>query len=176
MKLYLMRHGPAEESAASGLDADRALTSSGRERVRAVAKALAGNGEEPLHVATSPLVRAVQTAEIVAMVTKLEDRAGTLEVRREAAPGGMCLPFVRSLAAAGTKRAMLVGHEPDLSVLVASLLGTFDLPFEKAMVVALQLDAHAPDDADPTRLRFVLDPKALIFHRSLSGEGPRKDT
>jgi phosphohistidine phosphatase len=157
MKLYVMRHGPAEDQSASGADADRALTPSGRERVRAVAKVLVGASEEPLHVTTSPLVRAVQTAEIVALVTKLNDREGTLDVRRELQPGGDAAPLARSLAAAGQRRVMFVGHEPDLSELVVTLLGSFERAFEKAMVVGL----HLPSDGGRARLRFVVDPKGL---------------
>jgi len=88
VKLYVLRHGPAEEQAASGFDGDRALSAPGRERVRAVAKVLTEEGEEPAEVVTSPLVRAVQTAEIVAVVTKLSDRGGTVTVMRDLAPGG----------------------------------------------------------------------------------------
>jgi phosphohistidine phosphatase len=158
MKLYVMRHGPAEENAASGADGDRALTASGRERVRLVAKALLDLEEAPLHVITSPLVRAVQTAEIVALVTKLGDSDGTVEVRREVAPAGDGASLVAKLSEASTKRVMLVGHEPDLSALVASLSGEFDRPFEKAMIVGLQVPSGG---GAKTRLRFVLEPKTL---------------
>src|SRR6516164_7855601 len=125
-----MRHGPAEEAAPSGVDADRALTPVGRDRVRSVAKELAAAGEEPLQIVTSPLVRAVQTAEIVAITTKLSDRGGSVEVRREVAPGGDSVKLAYRLAVEGAKRVMLVGHEPDLSSMVARMLGEFSRPFE----------------------------------------------
>jgi phosphohistidine phosphatase len=157
MKLYVMRHGPAEDHAPSGADADRALTAPGRERVRNVAKLLFDSNDEPAHVLTSPLVRTVQTAEIVAVVTKLSDRNGTVEVRRELAPGGDKVKLVRDLASEGRRRVMLVGHEPDLSELISALLGDFGRSFDKAMVVSL---AVRPDGGDP-RLRFILDPKTL---------------
>lgn len=154
-----MRHGPAEDQAESGLDADRALTSSGRERVRAVSKALASADEEPLTIFTSSLVRAVQTAEIVAIVTGLAERKGEVSARPELGPGGPALAFVRRLAEAGSRRAMLVGHEPDLSALVSGLLGhPFPRPFDKAMVVGLHVGS-----AGQSRLRFVLDPKGPRF-------------
>ena len=54
---------------------------------------------------------------------------------------------------------MLVGHEPDLSALVAApASGTFGRPFEKAMVVGVHLGV---DRAATRRLRFVLEPKTL---------------
>jgi phosphohistidine phosphatase len=159
LKIFVMRHGPAEDHADSGMDSDRALTPSGRERVRAVARFLHEIDEEPLHIVTSPLVRAVQTAEIVAVASKLRDREGTVAVRRELSPGGGGgRALVASLAAAGSKRVMLVGHEPDLSELVAALSPTTVLSsFDKAMVVGL----HVGLDADHSRLRFVLDPRTL---------------
>jgi phosphohistidine phosphatase len=155
VKLYVLRHGPAEDQAASLKDGDRALTTAGRERVRAVAKMLVDIGEAPLFIVTSPLVRAVQTAEIVAIVCHLTDRNGHLEVRREMEPGGDVAELARKFASAGSKRVMLVGHEPDLTQAVRSLLGTFDRGFDKAMVVAL----HLPSVGRETRLRFILDPK-----------------
>ena len=162
MKLYVMRHGSAEDHAESGVDGDRALTSAGRERVRAVAKLLVDSGEEPMHIISSPLVRAVQTAEIVALVTKLGDRGGVLDVRRDVAPGGNALRLVQKLASEQRRRVLLAGHEPDLSTLVAGLLGDFGRPFDKAMVVGV----HVPDHGGPARLRFVLDPKKLELETS----------
>jgi phosphohistidine phosphatase len=155
VKLYVMRHGPAEDRAESGVDADRALTPAGRERVRGVAKLLVDKDEKPLRILTSQLVRAVQTAEIVALTTRYE---GTVETRRELAPGGDGVELVRHLVSEETKRVMVVGHEPDLSELVSNLVGTFDRPFEKAMVVGLRVATEGR-----SRVRFVVDPKALLF-------------
>ncbi len=160
MKLYVMRHGAAEDEAASHLDFDRALTAAGRERVRRVAMTLLEGGEEPRQVVTSPLVRAVQTAEIVALVTGLGDRGGTLRARREIAPSGDLVGLVRRLVAEGEKRTMVVGHEPDLSALIAALAGPLRHPFEKAMIVGVHLGG-----GDTGKVRFVLDPKALRLQR-----------
>ncbi len=164
MKLYVMRHGPAEDAAASGRDSDRALTPSGRERVRIVARALLEGDEAPLAIVSSPYVRALQTAEIVAAVTNLGERGGNVVTRRElesarSAEGQLAL--VNELLAAKKKRLMIVGHEPDLSVLVASLVGASPaLGMQKAMVVGLQLrESVAP------KLRFVLHPTTLLWER-----------
>src|SRR5207253_93190 len=104
------------------------------------------DGEVPLTIVSSPLVRALQTAEIVAAVTTLEERVraskdaggapGAVEIRREMAPGGDVLGLVHDVARAGRKRVMIVGHEPDLSTLVTELIARH-LPqgMLKAMVV-----------------------------------------
>ncbi|MBX3263751.1 MAG: histidine phosphatase family protein [Labilithrix sp.] len=187
MKLYVMRHGPAEDTSPTGRDGDRALTPEGRERTRAVARALVAEGEAPLTIIASPLVRALQTAEIVAAVTDLEKRVreakdaggapGAVEIRREMAPGGDTLGLVLELARAGRKRAMVVGHEPDLSMLVSRLIDRQPEPgMLKSMVVGAKVEpaaTEAPKDAPAGKrlgqasaaFRFVLDPKSLHWQR-----------
>ncbi len=165
LKLYVMRHGPAEDHADSGMDSDRALTTSGRERVRNVAKFLLELDESPVLIITSPLVRAVQTAEIVAVATRLNDREGSVQVRRELSPGsGGGGALVAGLATRAAKRVMLVGHEPDLAELVSTLVPKgVERSFEKAMVIGLHIDEHG----DASRVRFVLDPRALKLEPDL---------
>lgn len=194
MKLYVMRHGPAEDHSPTGRDTDRALTPSGRDRVRSVAKALLDEGEAPLHVVSSPLARAIQTAEIVAAITGLDRRArddakagetsapGSVEVRREMAPGGDVLTLVAELVKAhvkaGHKRLMIVGHEPDLSMLVWRLVGrTLPNGMLKAMVVGVKLKV-TEQGADGVGLAaspwFVLDPKTLEWQRDWQRDRQRE--
>lgn len=149
-----MRHGPAEDDAPSGQDFDRALTAPGRERVRNVARELRRRDQAPLVILSSPLVRALQTAEIVAHHAEV---AAPIQVRREMAPRGDARGLVYELARAGVQRVMVVGHEPDVSSLAASLLPDgFDRPFEKAMVVGLRAE-----EGKPFERRFILEPRGL---------------
>ena len=165
MKLYVMRHGPAEDQAHTGRDGDRALTPDGRERVRDVVKALKAANEAPLSIVSSPLVRAVQTAEIVAAAAGLD---GAVEIRKEMGPSENKMSLLAAMLGAGRKRLMIVGHEPDLSMLVARLVGSPPHQgMKKAMVVGLKLEQAA--SAGPgfqAFPRFVLDPKTLAWDRS----------
>jgi phosphohistidine phosphatase len=156
MKLYVMRHGIAEDAAASFHDFDRALTMKGRKRTREVARALHHAGESPHLIISSPLVRAVQTAELVASVIEPDEAP---IVRQELAPGGDLLTLVGELLASQAKPVMFVGHEPDLSSLLDQLLGGWERAMQKAMVVGLKLDNARH------RARFVLDPKSLHLER-----------
>jgi phosphohistidine phosphatase len=156
MKLYIMRHGPAEDRAQSGRDADRALTASGRERVRNVTRTLVTRGETPYAIVTSPLVRAVQTAEIVQSECKLDEPVAS---RLELENGGRGGALVKELIDASKKRTMLVGHEPDLSDLIAELTGV-TVQMEKAMVACISFAKHGRDRPE---LRFLLDPRSLSF-------------
>jgi len=140
-------------------DFDRALTDKGRKRTREVAKALRHAGEVPQVVLTSPLVRAVQTAEVLESVFE-PDRA--VIVRREIAPGGELIDLARELASSRAPDTMIVGHEPDLTIFVTALLGGgWDRSFLKSMVVCIELESNGR----AAKLRFVLDPKTLAFER-----------
>jgi phosphohistidine phosphatase len=180
MKLYVMRHGPAEDDAPTGRDADRVLSPAGRERVRLVAQALEEGGEAPFAILSSPLARALETAEIVAEVTHLARRAresdkaqlggstGGVEIRRELGMGADKLALLTELVRAGRKRVMIVGHEPDLSMLVTSLTGqTPEGGMQKGMVVGVKLtsDPRVPGLEFRSKQRFVLDPKTLAWNR-----------
>ncbi|MGH7283619.1 MAG: phosphohistidine phosphatase SixA [Polyangiaceae bacterium] len=153
MKIYIMRHGPAENDAPSGQDADRQLTTAGRDRVRHVVRELIRRGKSPHIVLSSPLVRARQTAEIVVEEAGLPSSA--LELKNELAMTGSARALVRDVVAAKRKRAVLVGHEPELSALVFELTG-ISIIMQKAMVVAV-----ACKDDGTFRLKFVIDPKEL---------------
>ncbi|MFW5740049.1 MAG: phosphohistidine phosphatase SixA [Myxococcota bacterium] len=156
MKLYLMRHGAAEDKRkGTPSDFDRALTVRGRKRVREVGRALRDNWVLPDIIVASPIVRALQTAEIVAARLDPDE---PVVVRRELAPGGELLPLVGELLRSDLESALLVSHEPGLSRLVSSLLGEdlWQSSFSKGMVVALRVSEDGR-----SKLLFALDPKQL---------------
>jgi len=162
VKIYVMRHGPAEDQAATGRDFDRKLTASGRTRTELVAQELGERDEYPKRIISSPLRRTVETAAIVIAALRLDLE---LERREELAPGGDALDLVRSLAREGARRVMLVGHEPDVSRLTTRLWPGWSRGFDKAMIVALKVDRDALTSASKpgaiAELRFVVEPKRL---------------
>jgi phosphohistidine phosphatase len=136
MRLYIMRHGPAEDSSPSGRDYDRPLSDMGRARTNAVAHELERLGERPQRVLSSPLVRARQTADIVARVLGV-----AVEVRNELAPSETAPDILREVTEARFERVLVVGHAPDVSILVAEVIGNRGHApgFEPAMVVAIDI-------------------------------------
>uniref|UniRef100_A0A831UBW4 Protein phosphatase n=1 Tax=Geobacter metallireducens TaxID=28232 RepID=A0A831UBW4_GEOME len=153
MKLYLIRHAEAIERCAGVREEDRWLTPKGREGFRESARRLAKKGEIPAVIATSPLVRAVQTAEILAEVL---DFGGELCVSRELAPGFSVEGLLRLAQACGMPRSLaVVGHEPDLGEVLGRLLGRGGaLPLKKGMMVALKLEAA--EGAMSARFRWLI--------------------
>lgn len=114
-RIWLVRHGIAEDVPASGRDADRALTGEGRRRTRRAALGLRELGVRPAVVLASPLLRARQTAEIVAEVLDVrlerwDDLAPGLD------PGRVSRELDARFAGAGP---VLVGHEPHCGELLA---------------------------------------------------------
>lgn len=131
-----MRHGEAVDAGAR-TDGERWLTPRGRQETRGVARWLAAH-EAPVTLLTSPLVRAVQTAEIVLGACELDHAA----VFRELATGDLdaVVDLARGFDGAGP--LCLVGHEPTLSEAVATLLGLHAAPeFRKSAVFALDRGA-----------------------------------
>ena len=141
MKLLLMRHGVAEDPIgyAPTHDFDRVLTKKGRKRIRRLGRALRDIAVVPELIVSSPLVRAVQTAEV--LVAALDSDQPVL-VRRELAVGGDIYPVSQELAAMGVESALLVGHEPTLSIFAADRTNSdkWGGSFSKGMILALQID------------------------------------
>ena len=158
MRLYLVRHGIPVDAGADS-DGDRWLTDPGRRLARATFDALAGEAEAPALVLASPLVRAVQTAELLLAAFRAD---GPLRIEPALASGSAGAVLARIEAEPAPSLA-LVGHEPLLSTLGAHLLGlpSYPLAFERSAVLALELAGRGA-----ARLAFLLHPAA-------SGREPR---
>jgi phosphohistidine phosphatase len=140
MTIYLLRHGIAEPVGPGGSDAARALTGEGRNKLRAVLKTARGAGVKPDRILTSPLVRAVQTAE---MAAESLGYAGKLIRTETLAPGGSLEDVwseIRTHKDAGS--VLLAGHEPQFSQLAAYLLAAPELTidFKKGALVAIEME------------------------------------
>jgi phosphohistidine phosphatase len=143
MFLYVMRHGPAEDRAATGRDFDRVLTPAGREVVARAAQALFEARRplgRPCRILTSPFRRAFQTAEIVA--TQASPPLD-VEVHDDlAADAHVPLALVRELVEV-SEDALLVGHQPTVEELARELLHpvrpALTGGFRTATIVALEL-------------------------------------
>lgn len=124
MKVYLVRHAEAVAEHATLGDDDRWLTPRGREAARVLARLLREQRVELDAIVSSPLPRAVQTAELLADGL---DHLGVVEVLPALRPG--VHPRVAAAALDGRGRAVLVvGHEPSISSLGALIVGRPSFP------------------------------------------------
>jgi phosphohistidine phosphatase len=120
MRLYFMRHAQAVDVEEwRGSDAMRPLTEKGRKRARLAAEGLAHMRPGIETILSSPFSRAYETALIVGDVTGLPVAAS--DALR---PGCTLARLDEALALRPDADAvLLVGHEPDLSVIVGLLVG-----------------------------------------------------
>ncbi len=165
MNLYLLRHGLAVDLGAPGCsrDAERPLTPEGKRKLRKIAKAMEKLELSFDCVLSSPLVRARETAEIVARQFGLRR---SLELTESLAPGGSDRELIRGLA--GRKPApenvLLVGHEPGLSRLVLWLVSGspgFAVQMKKSGLCKLSVDSLKPGCC--ARLEWLLTPAQLLL-------------
>jgi phosphohistidine phosphatase len=145
MIVYVMRHAEAVEESDTLQDEWRYLTEKGRSATEKISSSIARIGRKPRLIITSPLTRAVQTAEIAAgqACRKNVVVASTLLL-----PEADINELITHLKSCGdAKRVMLVGHEPQLGVLVATLLGRQEeaVTLKKGACVALELDPEKED-------------------------------
>jgi len=156
MELILLRHGKAEPHGHPAGDAARALVAKGREQARRAARFLAAADGLPEIVLTSPLVRALQTAEEFCEAAGLSAPL----VQGWLASGMPPESAAAELAAfADYRRIAIVGHEPDFSSLVEWLIGGGPVEVKKGALVSL-------DIRPPTRrgtLKYLIPP-GLMSH------------
>jgi phosphohistidine phosphatase len=141
MHLYLLRHGIAEEARPGSVDADRALTSDGRKKLRHVLKAVAEARVKPSVLLSSPLKRAVQTAEIAKQVLGYEGEIVTTKALAPAANAEQVWEEIRSRK--NEPALMLVGHNPLFDYLAAFLLGApaLHVDFKKGAIMRIDVEA-----------------------------------
>ncbi len=162
MRLVIIRHGPAgdrSEWEAEGRDDRlRPLTTKGKKEVRRAAKGLRILVPQLDTLATSPLTRAVETADIVAEAYGCEVQvldSLTPESRPE-----QLMAWLEDHRAAAT--VGVVGHEPHLSALVAFLLTGRPTSFtELKKGGACQLELADPPRPGRATLQWLLTSDAL---------------
>jgi phosphohistidine phosphatase len=159
MRIHLLRHGIAEDRAATGNDHDRALTEEGWRRLRKAIRTWRALVPRPDQVWVSPLLRAQQTAEVLCAALD----APAARVEPCLSPESGCQTAAHLLEAeqlAGVGSIVLVGHEPHLGHLLGLLLTGQrhqPIPLKKGMLVGVE--THSPASL-LAELRFALSQRA----------------
>lgn len=131
MRIYLVRHA---EAAPGEPDEARRLTPQGRNRARDVGKTLAARTPRPAAVLTSPLARAVETAELIAAALGLEP-----EPDNRLGPGATA-EGVRAAVAGRGDAIVVVGHQPDCGRIAATLAGGAEPAFPPGGLADIDLE------------------------------------
>jgi phosphohistidine phosphatase len=161
-EFYIMRHGIAVMRGATAFidDAKRPLTPDGKQKMRNIASGLVRMGFDVDWIVSSPLVRAVETAEIVGEVLSSKP---PLDFCDALSPGGSGEALITFLAKRPNRRRVLVvGHEPDLGGLAARLIGAgrnANMAFKKGGCCLITFNEFPPKS--PGRLVWWLTPRIM---------------
>lgn len=162
MKILLIRHAIAEEQevfARTGRsDDERPLTDEGREAMRDAARGLAKTVKDIDVIAASPLVRAVQTADVVADEFPHAARE-TIDAMK---PEAQFPEFVEWLSGKRDEKCVAaVGHNPHISALACWLIGAPDSAVDMKKGSALLLEFEREPAAGGATLQWFMKPGQL---------------
>jgi len=146
VKLYIVRHGIAAAHGTAGIaEDDRPLTKEGIKKTRQAAEGLRAMECFPEAILSSPLPRAIQTAEIVSEVL---GKSTPIVLIDALAPGGSRQELYKEIRRRqNSESVMLVGHQPSLGEIAGDIAwGSPDhfVELKKAGACALELAAFNP--------------------------------
>ena len=156
-RLYIVRHAIAEDVAPDGDDRSRRLTRRGSRRFARLVKRLARAGMEVDAIASSPLVRTRETAELLS--AGLPGRPPVVVVEA-LAPGSDWHRIVEWTVAQDAATVAWVGHAPCVGRLVAASIGdgSAAVRMEKGAVASI---AFADGLGHPGELEWLAVPDLL---------------
>ncbi|HLI78338.1 MAG TPA: phosphohistidine phosphatase SixA [Candidatus Binataceae bacterium] len=164
MMLYIMRHGLAEEPTPKGDDSARKLTSKGVDKIRKAAAGMRAMGLAFNVILTSPITRAMETAEIVAGELGGSKPRAMPELSTGASPAGLLEAIVKLKL---PESVLVVGHEPTLSRLASLMLtGSSEsagIKLKQGGVIALEFPDRVERGA--AQLRWMMTQRQLRQHR-----------
>jgi phosphohistidine phosphatase len=153
MRLHFLRHGEAEERRPGLPDGERRLTPAGIREMRDVALGMRALDLRLDAILTSPLARARDTARIVAEALGMQSGEEAWIV------GARVADLAEGLAGMPPgARVLLVGHEPDFSVMVGDLVGGGAVRMRKAGLACVEVASLAPGGGE---LQWLLTPAQL---------------
>ena len=172
MILYLMRHANAGLRRPNpSLDAKRGLVKDGKDQCILMARTLSSLKVQIDTVISSPLKRALQTAQFVA--TELGHEA-KIEISPALAPEGEYPDFQKLMNKyAGAEGVLVVGHNPNLVEFMGRLVtgnGGASLRLRKGAIARIDLDRH------PAQLHWLIDPRLARNIYASVGKSSRPKT
>lgn len=154
MILYFLRHGHVAPASPTGGDEARQLTDEGIAALQAAAPLWRRMNLRPVVVLSSPLPRAVRTAELFREGTGL---SVPIAVDDRLRPGATWPELAQAMTAhPGAGRVLFVGHEPDLSKAVTLLTGARSIRLRQGALACIEFPGVPEPGAG--ELAWLLDP------------------
>jgi phosphohistidine phosphatase len=162
-KLVLIRHSKTEALHSGISDFDRQLKPRGKKDAELIARALMEKGYAPDLIISSPALRALQTAQIIAGTCGVN--ADTIRQESFIYDGYTTDDFIRFLA--GTKKEFntiyVIGHNPDIALMAINLTedNFFHFPTTAAAVIQFDCQNWQEVSAREGKTEFYINPKML---------------
>ncbi len=159
MNLYIVRHGEARSIGGSiTSDSERPLSTRGEQDVRLIGQVLARVEPQATHIASSPLLRARATASLLGEQRTARSSPGVWE---ELSPGVRFNDVVSRIHGSGAGSLVIVGHQPDMTHLIAYLVAdaAVEISLPPGGIAALTLPSGV--GAGGARLLWLLTPDLL---------------
>ena len=158
--LYIVRHAWAGHFGDPDYPDDRLrpLTEEGRERFCQMVDILADRGFQPKVIATSPLVRCRETADLIYQLVRGNPKVIEIDALR---PGSDLEEMLRWTNRQESSEVAWVGHAPDVGRMTAELIsdGNTDIRFAKGAVAGIRFSGKAAKHTG--ELRWLLTAKML---------------
>ena len=156
MNLYLMRHANAGLRRENPLlDAKRGLVKEGKDQCMLMARVLSAVNAQVEVIVSSPLKRALQTAQFVGTELGYEAR---VETSNALLPGAEFASFQALLSKYANRDGILVvGHNPNLFQFLGRMItgnGGAAIRLRKGSIARVDMEHHPP------RLQWLLDPRS----------------
>ncbi|HRU06407.1 MAG TPA: phosphohistidine phosphatase SixA [Candidatus Brocadiia bacterium] len=171
MKLYIVRHADALDVGQQGItkDHDRPLSDEGIRRAEEAGRALRAMDVRLDRVGASPLLRASQTARILAQAAAPD---APVETCPFLAPGACARDVAGWMNRSTGQALMIVGHMPDLGHITAAFISkpaAAALVFKKGAIACLDFPKRVEPGA--AELEWLMQPAQL---RAVDSGGGRR--
>ncbi len=155
MNIFLIRHGKAEPAFQTKKDIDRELTEDG---INIIKRSVAFWKNRIISfdfIITSPFIRAVQTAEIIA---ELMNYKNDLIKDSTLSPGNITRSVIQLAKALDGDNIAFVGHQPDMSYHISTLVSNSQLNLKFSPVSIAKVFFDGKPKPGKGILEFLLPP------------------
>lgn len=159
MILYLIRHGEAEPQSKSINDASRKLTREGVEILKTSVRLWKNLIDSIDIIISSPLIRAVQTAEIIRNEFKVE---GKIIPDNSLLNGGDIKDLLSLAESLEKNNIAMVGHQPDLSEHISKLISQQGINLHLSPAAIVKISFVKNSGMEKGVLEFLIPPVQAV--------------
>jgi phosphohistidine phosphatase len=142
MNIYLIRHGDSEKISTIKKDTERKLTPDGEQKLKIATEGWKLLAPQFSHIISSPISRALQTAEIIAQAYKF---TGNIITDKRLISGNKTEGLIDLANEILGHDMAFVGHEPDFSEHISHLISNSGVrvDFKKGMIAKISFEGRA---------------------------------